>query len=363
VNDLESKETLVTWMTKSILRDGPLSFEKFMGLALYHPQFGYYTAPESHPGRKGDFFTSVSVGACFGQLLADYVQQVWERQDQPVSFAVLEQGANTGQLATDILNTLRDDYPSCYEAVHYFADDKSARAMTHAGLASHSGKWSLQPPPSPITGCFLCNELVDAFPVHRIEWTGDSWVELMVGLDTEESFVWKTSPITDSNLLAETKRIETDHFSVGYQTEIHLAAIDWASHLSSLVARGSALIIDYGFDHGTYYQPSRKEGTLQAYAKHRKVASVLDHPGKQDLTAHVNFTRLEEATHAEGFITRAFQDQSHFLTNLAKHRLLKLESSGQATTSEGAKWIRQFQQLTHPGLMGQAFKVLELEKK
>jgi len=41
-----------------------------MELALYCPDCGYYEKDNDTIGRRGDFYTSVSVGSLFGELLA-----------------------------------------------------------------------------------------------------------------------------------------------------------------------------------------------------------------------------------------------------------------------------------------------------
>lgn len=117
--------------------------------------------------------------------------------------------------------------------------------------------------------------------------------------------------------------------------------------------------IDYSLSEEAYYSPSRRDGTLQAYHRHRPVGDVLARPGCQDLTAHVNFTRLAEAAEAAGLAVIRLQEQQRFLTALAREPLLAMEASlaGRAPDAEAAKWLRQFQQLTS---LGPNFKVMEL---
>jgi SAM-dependent MidA family methyltransferase len=107
---------------ESIIRDeiharGPMRFDRFMELALYHHEHGYYTRPPAI-GSEGDFYTSVSVGALFGQLLARQARQMARLLDEP-EFWIIEQGAHDGQMALDLLSSLRATDPVFFATLRY----------------------------------------------------------------------------------------------------------------------------------------------------------------------------------------------------------------------------------------------------
>ena len=347
---------------------GSIIFKEFMGLALTHPVFGYYTSQKSHPGRKADFFTSVSVGACFGELLASYVHECWCAADRPERFEVIEQGANTGLLAADLLTAVSAKYPALYQAIYYHAIEICAEAMSEPSLEPHHAHYECLSALSDLAEsesprCFLANELIDAFPVHRVCWQGLElgWQEWHVTVEGD-ALAWILADIEDTQLQEALAEIDATDFELGYTTEVNLAMDEWVTELRACLGQGTALLIDYGMSAAEYYAPSRRDGTLQAYAKHQRSSDLLAQPGQQDLTAHVNFTSLQAQAEEVGFEIVQLTDQHHFLTHMARNTLLEMEArcADNGPTPSDAKWLRQFQQLSHPTTMGRQFKVLEL---
>src|ERR1700751_2731453 len=102
-----------------IEKQGPISFARFMQQALYHPEHGYYSSGRCAIGRKGDYFTNVSVGPLFGHLLAAQFAEIWEQFGRPEDFVIVEQGAHDGQLARDVLESLQNRVPEFFAAVRY----------------------------------------------------------------------------------------------------------------------------------------------------------------------------------------------------------------------------------------------------
>src|SRR5690242_12742976 len=106
-------------MRNGIRERGPQPFAWFMEQALYHPQFGYYSSGRAAIGRKGDYFTNVSVGPLFGRLLAAQFVEIWERLGKRDNFAIVEQGAHDGQFARDVLSAIRIRSPEFLSALRY----------------------------------------------------------------------------------------------------------------------------------------------------------------------------------------------------------------------------------------------------
>jgi SAM-dependent MidA family methyltransferase len=346
---------LTDFLREHIARRGPIPFRDFMAAALYHPEGGYYGSGRARIGKEGDFFTNVSVGALFGKLLARQFAEMWERLGRPAVFTVVEQGANRGEFARDALGGLREFALECSAAISYWIIEpipalRKEQAAMLAGFERVRWAESLETLPR-FTGAHFSNELVDALPVHRVLRTGGRWMEQYVDFQ-EERFVFVSGAVSSTALEARLALLPA--VPDGYQTEINLAALDWIAALAGRLERGFVLAIDYGFSREEYYRPERTDGTLSAYAGHRREADPLARPGEIDLTAHVDFTSLVERAEENGLGLLGFTDQHHFMVGLGKSHF----AGGSADPRE----VGAFKTLMHPNLMGRSFKILCLEK-
>lgn len=327
-----------------------------MAAALYHPQLGYYTSGRARIGRAGDFFTNVSIGALFGKLLARQFEEMWRRLGKPAVFKIVEQGANRGDFARDVLMALRENAPECFAAAIYVIVEpanvlREAQAVTLTGFEEkviwHDSLRGL----TPFSGVHFSNELMDAFPVHRVVRSTDGWLEQHVDF-ADGSFLFVPQPLSDERL--KTALASLPDLPAGYQTEVCLEAPDWIADLSTRLERGFVLAIDYGYPRDEYYRPERSEGTLSAYASHQREPNPLARPGEIDLTTHVDFTSLVERGEQAGLRVRGFTDQHHFMVGLGKLHF----TDGVTAPRE----VNAFKVLMHPNFMGRSFKVLCLEK-
>ncbi len=346
--------------------ENSISFSDYMELVLYAPELGYYSSPETRlVGRRGDFYTSVSVGNTFGFLLGQRIIQEWGRVFDPdLPFVVVEQGAHDGQLAIDILSGLIDSGNPLAEILEYRIVDP--RPETREWLASRFESEGLSDrvkivesleAASAKQGVFLCNELLDAFPVHRLRFEGGGWSEWQVGIESGK-LAWVAKALPEK-LKPFAKELGSE-FPEGYTTEICPSAIEWTTSCSKLFERGLWWIIDYGHEAEDYFSPHRSSGTLRCYRNHEATEDPFDAPGEVDITAHVNFSHIRQAGLAAGLRERESTDQHHFLIEAARPWLLSVE--GKSPDVETAKRIRQFQTLTHPAMMGQQFKVAEFSR-
>lgn len=332
-----------------------------MQLALYEPLVGYYRQGVRRIGRGGDFYTSVSVGPLYGELLAEHAAGAWAAAGRPEKFALLEQGAHDGTLAGDILEAIYRRHPELAAGLAYviIEPDEALRAAQQARLGTaypgrliHAATWAEVPD---VQGLLICNELLDAFAVHRIEFTSEGWRELHVTTREDGAFEFVQGPPSTPALQAELERLGDD-FPAGFVTELNLAMLGWLAEVSQSAFTGEILLADYGHAAREYYIPERNGGTLRRYYQHRTDDRVLEDLGEADLTAHVNFTRLAEEGVALGMTVTEFIEQGRFLTHVAA-RLLR-----QPGFSPDPAWMRQFQTLTHPGHLGHAFHILALQK-
>lgn len=349
---------------EEIFQKRVISFARFMELALYCPETGYYETEKNIVGRSGDFITSVSVGELFGQLLAfQFAEWLGELKIQGEKLKIVEAGAHDGQLAADILDWLKKFQPQLFSEMEYWIlePSPSRRAWQQEKLKIFSNvRWPDHQPSAShhqITGIMFSNELLDAMPVHRLGWDANTkqWFEWGVALDGEK-FVWSRIAGV-ANLPSSILQLPSSLLEVlpdSYTIETSPAAENWWHDAAGLLMRGKLLAIDYGFTAEEQFSPSRLNGTVRAYHRHRVSDDLLANAGEQDLTAHVNFTAILKAGEMAGLGTETFSGQPQFLTRIVE----KIFKNPAAFGEWGVKQTRQFQTLTHPEHLGRAFRVL-----
>jgi SAM-dependent MidA family methyltransferase len=359
---------LVTLIRNHLQRHGPVPFPWFMEQALYHPEFGYYTSSRLRIGREGDYYTNVSVGRLYGQLLASQLIEMWKLLGCPSRFTIVEEGAEDGQLAMDILSAIAEESIQAGESIRYVILEpqpgKQSQQRAHFDPAL-LGKvtWATQLADLDcITGAFISNELVDAMPVHLVLYDENEWSELRVDL-SGDNFRFVPAKIVTPELVEALGKLPLPLYSP-YRTEVNLAATRWIQTIGHRLERGFVLIVDYGFSRTEYYKPERTEGTLSCYSRHRRSSNPLERPGEIDITAHVDFTSLAEAAARASLKVAGYADQHHFMVGAAESRLLAFEKAveTEGLTPSASAFLGPYRTLMHPGTMGMAFKFLLLTK-
>jgi len=319
---------------RKIEKDGPQSFAWFMEQALYHPDHGYYSSDRAVIGRRGDYFTNVSVGPLFGELLAGQFAEIWERLgkvDPPKdgfavanNFLIVEQGAHHGQFACDVLESTERRFPEFFSALRYqivepfsALQDRQSETLRQFGDRVQWRK-SLDEL-APFTGIHFSNELLDAMPINL---RGK-----LVGLDGDK-LMFVEDPAG---------------------APLNQAMLDWIDCVSTKLQRGFLIAIDYGFSRAEFRE------VLQVRAKHRRLSSPFEEIGEADITAHVNWTDLVERADAVGLRVAGFTDQHHFISGIMAE-FPGLFDKAEATTR------RELQTLLHPEMLGRVFQVLALAK-
>jgi SAM-dependent MidA family methyltransferase len=349
---------LIELIRAEIRRAGPISFARFMEVALYHHEHGYYASGRAVLGRDGDYLTNVSVGPAFGQLIARQLLEIWRTMNEPVPFVIVEQGADTGELALDILEAIQDEAPEFFGALQYgliepFAPLKE-RQEAHVAKFRDKVHWQESiDVMKAFTGVHLSNELFDALPFHLIRSDGPGkWSERCVTVEND-SFAFLSKPIRDPELSARVDRLPPR--PVGYESEISLARRSLLQQVARKLKSGYLLAIDYGFPAEQFYAEERSTGTLQCRAAHRLLDSPFVRMGESDITAHVEWSSLVQEAEACGFSVAGFTDQHHFLAGL-------LAAAPEWAASASPKVRRALQTLLHPEIFGRSFQVLALSK-
>jgi SAM-dependent MidA family methyltransferase len=331
-----------------------------MELCLYHPELGYYIRPRQRIGREGDFFTSSSVHALFGRLVGRQLHQMWELLGRG-PFAIAEQGAGEGHLCLDILDAAAEEFPEFYKEIRYFLVEISPdnKARREKMLTSHRGctEWVSLESLAGMEGCFLSNELVDAFPVHLLEKQGQDLFEVFV-TEAGGNFVEALRPPSTPAISEHFQWLGTAPVE-GNRVELNLRAVSWMKKVAGLLKRGFVLTIDYGYPAAELYAPFRRNGTLMCYQRHTSSENPYERIGCQDITAHVDFTALQRAGGEEGLENLYFGAQYRFLVGLGfVEALMELESREADETRARALRLTLKNLILPEGGMGDIFKIL-----
>jgi len=325
---------LIQCIRNEIEQKGPISFARFMQQALYHPQHGYYSSGRCVIGRKGDFFTNVSVGPLFGQLLAAQFVEIWERLGQNDNFVIVEQGAHDGQFARDVLETLRQRATEFYDALHYRIIEpfRVLQERQSRTLQAFGDKVEWHESLTPFGGVHFSNELLDALPVRLISGDMEKFVDVQ-----GDRFVFVERAAS---------RTATAHQRSAEQNGFNQLTLEWLDDVAANLQRGYIIAIDYGHLHDQF------EPGVQVRARHRLLESPFEHIGQADITMHVDWATVIERALASGLRVAGFTDQHHFLTGIIS--ALSLPDSPKLT--------RELQTLLHPEMLGRAFQALGLTK-
>jgi SAM-dependent MidA family methyltransferase len=316
-----------------IRQRGPIPFARFMDLALYHPEHGYYCRPRDPFGVSGDYYTNSQLQPLFGRLIAQQILAWRKELGNPADFTVVEMGAGRAETLDEVSNALFD--ATC------LAVDR-----LHGSL------------PEKFRGVVYSNEFFDALPVHLVERRGDSIVEHFVDLAGEE-FCWTAAKPSDERL-DEYIRLYAPNLAAGQKIEVNLDALIQLETLAAALEHGYVLTIDYGYTAPEIAEAKRfADGSLMSYEKHQARPDVLAEPGERDLTAHVNFTALEQRGRELGLQSLGLTTQAQLL--LAIGEADHFEAA--LTASDGRESLQRRMQLKSLLFgMGETFRVL-IQKK
>ena len=367
---------LVADIIREIESSGPISFARFMELALYHPSFGYYMRfldktdveqptgglGEDRIGWSGDYYTSCDVSPVLANSLAKQMAQMDDVLGRPDPFTIVEMGAGKGMLARDVLRAFRTVSDTLARRLRYVIIERSPvmQASQQRLLAPWIGEqgcvtWlgSLaELPTEHIEGVLLSNELIDAFPVHRIRIVDgeprEVWVDYVDG-----RFCECLQPCSTRELRDYLQQLAAHDvvLAEGACADINVQAIPWMKEVARVLGRGFVVTIDYGHLAHDLYAPERKKGTLLCYYHQMASEDPYQRIGLQDMTAHVDFSALAEVGVAEGLHVTGFTNQMSFLTSLGVERTLECLEPGSAE-------FQSVLQLLRPNGMGTTFKIL-----
>lgn len=362
--EAEHLDAILTKISQEIREKGGwIPFSRYMELALYEPNLGYYMSALEKFGRYGDFITAPEISPFFGQTIVNTILPVLEgirKQGRPT--CIIEIGAGTGELAKTILLDLHrrgfdlDEYriidvsPNLIERQQSLLLD----ACQAHGIQTRC-QWYENTLPS-FHGVILVNEVVDAIPCERVIYKEKAWhyYGVSLGKNSDELLVSVPGKILDTQPLLD---CESD----GYITEIHPRANMWFKQLIECLDQGLLLMIDYGFHHREYYHPQRSTGTLMAHFHHQAHSNVLTLPGISDITCHINFSTLLQSIENEKNTQSFFSSQASYLLNAGITDLV-LQQSDPQNSKQMIATSNGIQKLISEAEMGELFKVLAFGK-
>ena len=261
-------------LAEEIRRGGPVPFHRFMEVALYHPEHGYYRRRRDPFGKGGDFFTAEQIQPVFGILMAACIRRLHQAMGAPRDFVVVELGAGRQEMAAAF-----SEWP-------YVPVDIGGGSL-----------------PERFRGVVFCNEFFDALPVDAAVYQGGAFRERLVSL-AGERFAWETGGVVRAEVDAYLRRsFPPPDEGRGYEANLEAAA--WMERIARALEAGYVMTIDYGYTRAEAVRfPA---GSLMGYRRHTAHEDVLEDPGERDITAHVNFTALEECGSGCGLRRERFE--------------------------------------------------------
>ncbi len=355
---LAHSEQLKTRICQEITHaGGHISFARFMELALYTPGLGYYSAGSHKLGKHGDFVTAPEISPLFAKCIAKQCQQIFTTLENS---SILEIGAGSGKLAHELLLELErlQALPEKYFILEISADLRAKQQALLRQACPHllsRIRWLDGLPATKFRGVILANEVMDALPVHIFQMTNSPIDERSV-TEKNGELLWLNTPPPEE-LKKHLEDIQP--LAHGYTSELNLLLTPWISSVADTLGEGVILLFDYGYGRHEYYHPERNTGTLMCYYQHHRHTNPLILVGLQDITAHVDFTRVAESALDAGLNLVGYTTQAAFLLACG------ITESPVDETDAAAQYqqAQEIKLLTLPSQMGEAIKVMALSKQ
>ncbi len=360
-------------MVEEISLQGPLTFARFMELALYHEGHGYYMtqavaqdpAARERIGWQGDFFTAPELSPILAKTLVRQVLEIDVQLGHPSPFAFIEMGCGNGSFAADFLQYCQVVAPDFLARLRYVLVERSVHLQSVQASqiqevigSSRDGLlcWVSsvdELEEGSVVGVMFSNELVDAFPVHRVRCGQDDLQEVLVDYE-DGQFMERLGPMSSSTVESYVSQHGV-RLREGQSSELHVVAEQWMIHVARVLRQGIVITVDYGHTGSDYYNSERNNGTFLCYFRHAISTNPFERIGEQDMTAHVNFSALAKAGEACELQKLGFTNLANWLMGLGVEEMIGDEDPE-------SKEIQALSQLLRPHGMGTTFKVLVQRK-
>lgn len=346
-----------------IRSEGPITFYEWMKAALYDPDEGYYCrADRERWGRQGDYRTSPERSVLFAATFARYFAKLHQDLGAPASLSIVEVGAGGGHFAETVLETLQLRFADLFSKTHYFIDEASpdSRSRAQLRLTRFGTRVEFKPLAAldPLDQAIVfSNELLDAFPVHRVVMQRGELLELYVEENKSGSCEWIGGPLSTRRLSEYFGRLGVS-LREGQFADVNLEIENWMELVSRKLTSGYLITVDYGDDASVLYNPERREGSLRAFYKHQVSHDVLLQPGQQDITSSVDWSFVKAVGATNGFEVVGFERQDRFLVNNGLLAEMELRVSEASRDSERLRVSTSAREMILPSSLAESFQVL-----
>ena len=350
-------------LQERIRSEGPITFYEWMKAALYDPELGYYCRSDRERwGRQGDYRTSPERSLLFAATFAHYFARLHRDLGSPPALTIVEVGAGAGHFAATVLETLQLRFPDIFARTSYFIDEASTDSCSRA--RSQLARFGPQVGFKTVAAferldhaIVFSNELLDAFPVHRVIMLGDELGELHVGLGESGNFVWVVRQLSTHRLSEYLERLGI-HLSDGQIADVNLEIENWLALVSGRLKSGYLITVDYGAEASVLYSEERRQGSVRAFYKHEVSGDVLANPGHQDITSTVDWTIVKTVGARNGLEVMAFERQNQFLLDAGLLAEMEMRVREERRESERLRLSTSAREMILPGGMAESFQVL-----
>lgn len=362
------RQSLAERLRERIKRTGVLTFRDWMEAALYDPSEGYYRRRDLiRWGRAGDYRTSPERSPLFGATFARYFAGLHETLERPANWTIVEVGAGAGHFAEGVLTTLQLRFPRVFAATTYLIDDisESATAAAKERLAGFRERVDFLPlsnTPTIEVGLIFSNELLDAFPVHRVTMRDGQLSEFYVTIAESGQFTWTLGPPSTPRIL-EYLDLAGAQPGEGQIVEINLGVEDWLTSTAARLSSGYVVTVDYGADGCELYgSPKYSQGTLRGFRRHQFAEDVLANLGEQDLTTTIDWSLVKKLGARLALETISFERQDRFLLGAGLLEELAAMVAESGSEAEQLRLRTSSRELILPDGMAAHFQVLVQRK-
>lgn len=339
-------------------------------MALYDEREGYYCRSDWRKwGREGDYRTSPERSSLFAGTFARYFARLYEQLGSPREWTIVEVGAGDGRFASGVLETLQEWFPSVLSATRYVVDEAGShsRSLAKERLEPFAGfqgrvEFARLADVEVDPGIVFSNELLDAFPVHRVIKQEGELREFYVGVNEGGSFEW---------LIGNPSKERLEQYFAGFGTQLSEGQIvevnpgieEWLELVSRKIRTGYLVTVDYGAEAFDLYNATeRRDGTLRAFHRHRLVADLLANPGDCDITSTINWTLVKTLGTRNGFDVVAFDRQDRFLLDAGLLEEMELRVKETRRETDKLRLRTLAREMILPGGMAESFQVLVQKK-
>lgn len=354
-------------LRQRIQREGAIPFHDFMEAALYDDEGGYYCHNRQRWGRAGDYRTSPERSVLFAATFARYFATLFYKLGSPSDWILIEAGAGSGDFAEGVLETLRLRFPEVFEVTRYVVDDRSlaSRALAQERLVQfgqHVTIIRITELPVVRSGIVFSNELLDAFPVHRVTVESGELHEFFVDNAENGEFRWTLRP-------PSTRQLEKYFSDAGIRladgqiAEVNLGIAEWVALVANKLQRGYLITVDYGAEAHELFSAVRQDGTLRAFQEHQFSENILANPGFQDITSTVNWSHVKRVGEGAGLKTVELERQDRFLMREGLLEELEQRVAEAVDEAERQRLRTSAREMILPSGMAASFQVLVQEKR